>query len=43
MIIKMLTELGRIIDEHSNNFIKELEIIKKNQIELKNTVTERKR
>lgn len=43
MIIKMLTELGRIIDEHSNNFIKELGIIKKNKTELKNTVTERKK
>ena len=29
-------------NKHTNNFIKELEITKKNQTELKNTVTERK-
>ena len=40
MIIKMLTELGRRMDEHSENFNKELENIKKNKSELKNTITE---
>lgn len=35
----MLTELERTIDEHSNNLNKELENIKKNQSELKNTIT----
>ena len=32
----MLTELGKKIDEHSDNFNKELENIKKNPSELKN-------
>ena len=32
----MLKELGRRTDEHSEEFNKELENIKKNQIELKN-------
>ena len=36
----MLTELGRRMDEHSENFNKELENIKRNQTELKNRVTE---
>ena len=40
MVIKMLTRLRRRIDEHSENFNKELENIKKNQSELKNTITE---
>ena len=40
IIIKMLTELGRRMDEHSKNFNKELENIKKNQTQLKNTITE---
>ena len=39
MIIKMLTELGRRMDEHSENFDKELENIKKNETELKKTIT----
>ena len=42
MIIKMLKELGRRIDEHSGKlevFNKELENKKKNQTELKNTIT----
>ena len=38
----MLTELGKRIDEHSENFNKELENIKKNQSEVKNTVTNEK-
>ena len=31
MVIRMLTELGRRMDEYSENFNKELENIKKNQ------------
>ena len=38
----MLTELKKRIQEHSENFNKELENIKKNQSELKNTITEMK-
>ena len=38
----MLTELGKRIDEHSKNFYKELENIKKDPLELKNTITEMK-
>ena len=40
MIIKMLTELWRRVDEHSENFNKELENRKKNPSELRNTITE---
>ena len=36
----MLTELGKRTDEHSENFNKELENIKKKQSEMKNTITE---
>ena len=36
----MLTELGTRIDEHSENFNKELKNIKKNQSELNYTITE---
>ena len=36
----MLTELGRKMDEHSEILNKEVENIKKNQSELKNTITE---
>ena len=36
----ILTELGKRIDECGENFNKEVENIKKNQSELKNTVTE---
>ena len=32
MVIKMLIELGRRIDEHSENFNKEMENIRKYQI-----------
>lgn len=42
MIIKMLNTLGRRMDEHRNNFSKELEHIKKNQTEVKNTINEKK-
>ena len=31
LVLRMLTELGKSIDEHSENFNKELENIKKNQ------------
>ena len=43
MVIKMSTELGRRIDENSENFNKDMENIKNYQIkvtELKNTMTE---
>ena len=43
MIIKMLNTLGRRMDEHRNNFSKELEHIKKNQTEVKNTINEKKK
>ena len=36
----MLTDLGKRIDGHSENFNEELENIKKNQSDLKNTITE---
>ena len=39
MIIKLLSELRRRMDEHSANFNKELKNIK-NQTETKNTITE---
>ena len=42
MIIKMLTKLGRRMDEHSENFNKEVEYTKRNQSELKNTIGEMK-
>lgn len=38
----MLNTLGRRMDEHRNNFSKELEHIKKNQTEVKNTINEKK-
>ena len=38
----MLTELERRLDEHSDNFNKELENIKKNQSELRNKIIEMK-
>ena len=40
MIIDMLNELRRRMDEHSDKFNKELEYRKKNQTELKNMITE---
>ena len=42
MTVKILKELRRRMDEHSENFNKELENIKKNKTELKNTITEMK-
>ena len=34
-VLRMLTELGKSIDEHSENFNKELENVKNSQPELK--------
>lgn len=42
LVIRMLTELGKRTDEYSENFNTELENIKKNQLELKNTINEKK-
>ena len=39
-MIKMLTNLARIIDELSENLHEELETRKKNKSELKNIITE---
>ena len=39
---RMLTELGKTIDEQSENFNKETENIKNNQSELKNTIPKKK-
>ena len=44
MVIKMLTELKRRIDEHTENFNREMENIRKYQTEvteLKNIITEK--
>ena len=41
MIIKMLNKLGKRMGEHSENFSKELEHIKKNQTELRNAIAEK--
>ena len=38
----MLTDLGRRMDEHSENVNKELENIKKNQSEMMNIILEMK-
>ena len=38
----MLTEVGKRRDEYSEKFNKELKNIKKNQAEMKNTITETK-
>ena len=40
MIIKMLRELGRRMNRHSEKFNKMLENIRKNETELKNIITE---
>ena len=37
-VLRMLTDLGRRIDELSENVNKEMEDIKKNQSEMKNTI-----
>ena len=42
MVIKMVTKLRTRIVEHSENFSKVLDNIRKNQSELKNTIIERK-
>lgn len=42
MIIRLLSELGKRIDEHRENFNKELGNIKRNQSELKNTIPQMK-
>lgn len=41
-VIRMLTDIRKRIDERNENFNKELKNIKKNQLELKNTVIEMK-
>lgn len=41
-VIKMLTELIRRTDEHSENINKKVENIKKNRLELQNTIMEMK-
>ena len=41
MIIKMLNKLGKRMGEQRENFSKELEHIKKNRTELKNTIAEK--
>ena len=43
LVIRMLTELGKRIGEHSGHINKELKSIKKNHSELKNTITEMKK
>ena len=43
MIIKILTGLERRVEELSETFNKEIERAKKNQSELKNTITEIKK
>lgn len=40
LVRKMLRELGNRIDEYSENYNKELENIKKAQVEIKNSITE---
>lgn len=40
MIINMLKELRRRVDKHGDKFNKELGDIKKNQMTVKNTITE---
>lgn len=43
MVIKMLNKLGRLVDEHSENFSKQIENIRKYQTEatgLKDKITE---
>ena len=40
IVIKMISELGRRMDGHSEKFDKALENIKKKQTKLKNTINE---
>ena len=42
LVIRMLTELMKRIDEHHDSLNKELQNIKEKQTELKNTITETK-
>ena len=42
LVIRMLMELRKRIDKHSENFNKEPENIKKKKSEMKNTITEMK-
>ena len=42
MVIEVFIKLRWRVEEHSENFNKKLEIIKKNQLDLKNTITEMK-
>ena len=42
LLIRMLSELRRRVDEQSENFNKKIENIKKNQSEMKNTLIEMK-
>jgi len=42
LVIRLLSEFGKRIDEHRENFNKELGNIKRNQSELKNTITQMK-
>lgn len=42
LVIRMLTELGKRIDEHNKTSNKELENMKKNQSELENIITKMK-
>lgn len=42
IVLKMLTELGRRMDELSENFSKQIENIKNNQLKLKNTIIKMK-
>ena len=42
LLIRMLIELRRRVDEQSENFNKKIENIKKNQSEMKNTLIEMK-
>ena len=42
IVFKMVAKLRKRIEEHSDNFNKDLEYIRKNQSELKNIITETK-
>ena len=42
IVFKMVAKLRKRIEEHSDNFNKDLEYIRKNQTEMKNTKTEMK-
>ena len=42
IILKMITKLRRRMEEHNENFNKELNNIRNKQLELRNTITEMK-